>query len=70
MSTHGDGGKGSERRPGQRFGEGWDRIFGNKPETCPKCGSEAWDRIEHERGREGQKPFNRCWPCEHEWTAK
>jgi hypothetical protein len=25
-----DGGKGSDRRPGQGYQDGWDRIFGNK----------------------------------------
>lgn len=30
MSTHGDGGKGSDRRPGQGYQDGWDRIFGKK----------------------------------------
>lgn len=37
MSTHGDGGKGSERRPGQGYGDGWNRIFGRQPKTCPPC---------------------------------
>lgn len=27
-----DGGKGSDRRPGQGYQDGWDRIFGKKPE--------------------------------------
>lgn len=27
-----DGGKGSDRRPGEGYQDGWDRIFGNKPE--------------------------------------
>lgn len=35
--NHGDGGKGSERRPGQGYGDGWDRIFGRAPKTCPPC---------------------------------
>lgn len=35
--NHSDGGKGSERRPGQGYQDGWDRIFGRKPETCPPC---------------------------------
>ena len=25
-----DGGKGSDRRPGKGYQDGWDRIFGNK----------------------------------------
>jgi hypothetical protein len=29
--NHGDGGKGSERRPGQGYQDGWDRIFSKKP---------------------------------------
>ena len=28
--AHQDGGKGSDRRPGEGFQEGWDRIFGKK----------------------------------------
>jgi hypothetical protein len=35
--NHSDGGKGSERRPGQGYQEGWDRIFGRAPKTCPPC---------------------------------
>ena len=35
--NHSDGGKGSERRPGQGYQEGWDRIFGRQPKTCPPC---------------------------------
>lgn len=31
MSQHGDGGKGSQRRPGQGFEENFDRIFGKRP---------------------------------------
>jgi len=34
--NHGDGGKGSERRPGQGYQDGWDRIFG-RAKTCPPC---------------------------------
>ena len=30
MSTHGDGGKGSQRRPGEGYQDGHDRIFGDK----------------------------------------
>ena len=30
MSTHGDGGKGSQRRPGEGYQEAWERIFGGK----------------------------------------
>ena len=40
MSTHGDGGKGSDRRPGQGYGEGWDRIFGRKPQPAPSTPKE------------------------------
>ena len=29
--THQDGGKGSDRRPGEGYQEGWDRIFAKKP---------------------------------------
>lgn len=35
--NHGDGGKGSERRPGAGYQDGWDRIFGRKSKTCPPC---------------------------------
>lgn len=27
-----DGGKGSKRRPGEGYGDGWDAVFGKKPE--------------------------------------
>lgn len=30
--TKSDGGKGSDRRPGQGYGDGWERIFGGKSE--------------------------------------
>lgn len=30
--TSSDGGKGSDRRPGKGYGDGWDRIFGGKKE--------------------------------------
>lgn len=30
-----DGGKGSDRRPGNGYQEAWERIFGKK--TCPPC---------------------------------
>lgn len=32
-----DGGKGSGRRPGDGYQDGWDRIFGRAPKTCPPC---------------------------------
>ena len=32
MSSHGDGGKGSQRRPGEGYQDGWERIFGKKPQ--------------------------------------
>ena len=35
--THGDGGKGSGRRPGEGYQDGWDRIFGKPKKTCPPC---------------------------------
>ena len=28
--THSDGGKGSARRPGDGYQDGWDRIFGGR----------------------------------------
>ena len=28
--THSDGGKGSDRRPGEGFADGWERIFGSR----------------------------------------
>ena len=34
MSTHGDGGKGSQRRPGEGYQEAWERIFGKKPQPA------------------------------------
>lgn len=33
--THGDGGKGSQRRPGEGYQEAWERIFGKKPAQQP-----------------------------------
>lgn len=40
--THGDGGKGSGRRPGEGYQEAWERIFGKKPQQplkppAPHC---------------------------------
>ncbi len=29
--NHGDGGKGSQRRPGEGYQDAWERIFGKKP---------------------------------------
>lgn len=36
---------------------------------CPHCGSEEWDHVTAERGRERDVPFNRCNRCEREWDA-
>lgn len=36
---------------------------------CPHCGTEEWDRVEAERGREQDVPFNRCLRCDREWEA-
>lgn len=33
--THGDGGKGSGRRPGEGYQDAWERIFGKKPPPAP-----------------------------------
>lgn len=33
--THSDGGKGSGRRPGQGFQDGWERIFGGSAPAAP-----------------------------------
>lgn len=33
--NHGDGGKGSQRRPGEGYQEAWERIFG-KPTPKPQ----------------------------------
>ena len=38
--NHGDGGKGSERRPGAGYQDGWDRIFGKRP-VCPPCNQDC-----------------------------
>ena len=35
--NHGDGGKGSQRRPGEGYQEAWERIFGRGKKTCPPC---------------------------------
>jgi hypothetical protein len=32
-----DGGKGSDRRPGNGYQDNWDKIFGRQPKTCPPC---------------------------------
>lgn len=37
---------------------------------CPQCGTEEWDRVTAERGRERDVPFNRCARCNNEWEAK
>lgn len=37
--------------------------------SCPKCGSEEWDNVTAERGRERDVPFNRCNQCDNEWGA-
>ena len=34
--NHGDGGKGSDRRPGDGYQDGWDRIFGDKKRQQPE----------------------------------
>lgn len=47
--TTSDGGKGSDRRPGEGFGDGWDRIFGGDKKKvcegvcsqCSKCSNSA-----------------------------
>ena len=39
-------------------------------EVCPNCASEEWDRIDYERARERDVPFNRCIHCEAEWPVK
>jgi hypothetical protein len=39
------------------------------PWECPKCGAEEWDRVDAERGRERDVPFNRCCRCGNEWEA-
>jgi hypothetical protein len=40
------------------------------PWECPKCGAEEWDRVDAERGRERDVPFNRCCRCGNEWEAQ
>jgi hypothetical protein len=37
---------------------------------CPHCGSEEWNSVTAERGRERDVPFNRCNKCEREWPHK
>ncbi len=37
---------------------------------CPQCGSEEWDYVAAERGRERDVPFNRCYHCDHEWDPE
>lgn len=36
---------------------------------CPECGIGEWDRVDYERGRERDVPFNRCYN-DHEWEAE
>lgn len=37
-----DGGKGSDRRPGKGYGDGWERIFGgSKDEPAAACGGDC-----------------------------
>lgn len=38
--THGDGGKGSQRRPGEGYQQAWERIFGRKGTSKPEKPSE------------------------------
>jgi hypothetical protein len=40
------------------------------PWECPKCGAEEGDRVDAERGRERDVPFNRCCRCGNEWEAQ
>ena len=42
---HGDGGKGSERRPGDGYQDGWDRIFGRKSAQQEKNSSKPVPEI-------------------------
>jgi hypothetical protein len=40
MSTS-DGGKGSDRRPGEGYADGWDRIFGGKKKVADEAACEC-----------------------------
>ena len=50
-----DGGKGSDRRPGNGYQDNWDKIFGGKPKTCPYCADEALKDVFFDQTCEG------CW---------
>lgn len=43
MSTS-DGGKGSDRRPGEGYADGWDRIFGKRSEKACESGCSQCSR--------------------------
>jgi hypothetical protein len=45
------------------------KTFLSALSECPRCGSVEWDRVDAERGRERDVPFNRCTHCDSEWEA-
>lgn len=48
----------------------WAKQPSNEADSlCPHCGSEEWDHVTAERGRERDVPFSRCNRCEREWGS-
>lgn len=60
-------------RPGEQHGDCWrvkqPSACNEADSLCPHCGSEEWDRVTAERGRERDVPFNRCNRCDREWGS-
>lgn len=64
--SHSDGGKGSDRRPGQGYQDGWDRIFG-KPKAKSLAELVAEDVVRGADEAVHRAVYNealgRCPPC-------
>lgn len=44
-------------------------VPANDHPVCSQCGTEEWDNVTAERGRERDVPFNRCNHCGNEWES-